>query len=101
PNHLPHFISFPTRRSSDLDEIVEPNHIPLIARALLLDQAHAGRQLLGHRDHLVPRLRRRRDQILAVPEKLGVGVQRYRVDPALPDRKSTRLNSSHVAISYA
>src|SRR5207249_10803418 len=33
-----------------------------------------------------------------VPQSLG---PRYHVRPAVQDRKSTRLNSSHVSISYA
>src|SRR5690349_23848120 len=31
----------------------------------------------------------------------GVGLARQRLSPQHPDRKSTRLNSSHVEISYA
>src|SRR5437870_12797061 len=43
------------------------------------------------------RVRDRRDRPLG-PSRLGVRAER---DRPSPDRKSTRLNSSHVAISYA
>src|SRR5205807_3479452 len=62
---------FPTRRSSDL---------------LLLD---------GDRDHLVLEDAR-------VPRLFGALLRRERdLVHFLPDRKSTRLNSSHLVISYA
>src|SRR5690606_41962992 len=71
---------FPTRRSSDLS-----------ARLLIADQA---------RHRLDP-------HVLAVlapqPERraAGLGRRQQRVPRAGQDRKSTRLNSSHVKISYA
>src|SRR5437868_7941539 len=68
--------SFPTRRSSDL--------------------LHAGEEVvLGVPDPALPGLQRRQrgDDVAA-----AFGMLR---DPRLEDRKSTRLNSSHVSISYA
>src|SRR5207253_5881306 len=89
PLHLP---SFPTRRSSDLP--VRHLSSRRAARHHLFDRPDL--QLLLHR--------RRREQRLLGPR----GRERLRADvfvlPArqrLQDRKSTRLNSSHVAISYA
>src|SRR5207249_11990862 len=88
PPHLP---SFPTRRSSDLRELggdesalarlaepVEPLALVLVGARLLVPQ---------------------RPQLVAAEE-----VGKARDDRCLLrhlDRKSTRLNSSHVSISYA
>src|SRR5207253_4864942 len=96
-----HLRSFPTRRSSDLRrdawrELGERAEIALDRRQIvdlvLLDDAA--------------------DRVLSRLENAGLGGNRHRLlQPAdlqrkveralLPDRKSTRLNSSHVAISYA
>src|SRR5690606_40523807 len=68
-----HLHSFPTRRSSDLDQIFTP-------------------RITTHDPHPV-----------AVKQNVGVFVSEG--EPAsedvMEDRKSTRLNSSHVKISYA
>src|SRR5205807_7704757 len=93
PRVLRHLPSFPTRRSSDLD-------------------AHHGR----------PARRRRADDLAEPPRarasgRLARGQRRQHRRPELPrvpppvalehhhlpdeDRKSTRLNSSHLVISYA
>src|SRR5690606_40967717 len=69
---LPELHSFPTRRSSDLERL-GPRHRDRLPRGHL-ERAHQGRLLL-HRRPRLPAGRR--------------------------DRKSTRLNSSHVKISYA
>ena len=66
------------------DEVVEPDDVALVLLALLEDVALARRKLLRHRDHLVPRLRRGGDEVLAVPEQLHVGVQRDPVGLVLP-----------------
>src|SRR5690625_5930961 len=63
--------TFPTRRSSDLDEDLRLRRVA--ARAVL--------ELAGHRGRL--------QRALAARRLAGL------------DRKSTRLNSSHVASSYA
>src|SRR5207249_8630755 len=83
--------SFPTRRSSDLESLDDLPVLPLreeatdARRHLGADVAHL-RQLLGGGIH----------DALERPEVLGEGL-----GGALRDRKSTRLNSSHVSISYA
>src|SRR5699024_11328767 len=99
--HLLQLTSFPTRRSSDLEVYVEqppgfederyPDHVCKLSKALYgLKQApRAWYECL-------------RDFLLANAFKVG------KADPTLftktcdgEDRKSTRLNSSHVSISYA
>src|SRR5690606_41197198 len=74
--------SFPTRRSSDLPQADAP------------PTAATGRTYPGaDRSLRLPRLRRQRPGHGARPgQPRGAGLE---------DRKSTRLNSSHVKISYA
>src|SRR5207253_5121733 len=79
--------SFPTRRSSDLHGL---GAAAGIATSRLVDQI--GRETAAHEDVLEPLAAVRR--CLPRPRELQVAVQKQ-------DRKSTRLNSSHVAISYA
>src|SRR5690606_40312588 len=86
--------SFPTRRSSDLrhnlatarrEGDVHKN------RLILVGEAHALKfQRIVYRGH---HLR------TAIPGRFGGGVQH--LEEPFGDRKSTRLNSSHVKISYA
>src|SRR5699024_12437504 len=88
PRVLP---SFPTRRSSDLLLVPLPVILPLFAAGVKL--ALGGRR---------PKLQQAVSLItltvvLIVGALLMVGSQRY----GPQDRKSTRLNSSHVSISYA
>src|SRR5690606_41506740 len=68
--------SFPTRRSSDL-------------RAL---ECALPEQVVHERSDREPDLR---------PQRLVVGLEHGELRAAVQDRKSTRLNSSHVKISYA
>src|SRR5690606_41422054 len=91
PRALP---PFPTRRSSDLfgDTVeVDPQ---LIAPVRVRPQLQA--TTVGEPLHLRARHRRRDRQQADVPPRRA---QHRRV--LVPDRKSTRLNSSHVKISYA
>src|SRR5690349_22417936 len=81
---------FPTRRSSDLSVVRRAGDFH--------DRAAGGRQraeLLGVHGTAVRaqavRVRRLRSGPAGAPRQLA----------ATPDRKSTRLNSSHVEISYA
>src|SRR5207249_12127035 len=77
--HHPHLHSFPTRRSSDLKH-----------RVAFHGARDVGADALGiriHRHHLLL-------------HRLGVIGQMNGVEEE-GDRKSTRLNSSHVSISYA
>src|SRR5699024_12875365 len=69
--------SFPTRRSSDLGQVIIPwkdaeNPVLLIQKVIVPGMAQ-----------------------IAVP------VHHKDLNGEIPDRKSTRLNSSHVSISYA
>src|SRR5207248_9000288 len=83
---------FPTRRSSDLE-----------SRIALMDASAFGVQRIGDTGSLIvagttvgipllPRI----DQPFSSSSAMMV-----RVTPLTPDRKSTRLNSSHRTISYA
>src|SRR5207253_9934437 len=93
PSHLP---SSPTRRSSDLDSR-DPRE-PGVGRVLLAREyrdllGFGGIEAAGTQVDAVLRFERRRDRRHAVvPRRASAGRL---------DRKSTRLNSSHVAISYA
>src|SRR5439155_21297681 len=81
--------SFPTRRSSDLHPDVRPAERPRLRR--VPDEAGDGVAPRPQRLHQV-----RTDEPGATwCRRCGRGAT-----PS-PDRKSTRLNSSHVAISYA
>src|SRR5699024_11991560 len=92
PRAPPDLHSFPTRRSSDLDPRYQEATEPL--RCL-----GQGEEEIAHRrrgEPLVPG-----DAVKAFTggyRTRGVGAH---VRTALLDRKSTRLNSSHVSISYA
>src|SRR5690606_41821521 len=89
----PHLHSFPTRRSSDL-------HLPALEPALDLQDPRAG----GDPDHRAARrltLVFRGSRRQACLDPVGHARSPIRGGPRLRDRKSTRLNSSHVKISYA
>src|SRR5690606_41394776 len=79
--HHPDLHSFPTRRSSDL----RPG-----------TAVHREQRGL-HR----PAVHRQRDPLLGQPRHPRRRIDRPDPDGAPADRKSTRLNSSHVKISYA
>src|SRR5207249_11703213 len=78
-----HLHSFPTRRSSDLSG---------------LELGHSKRRRLAAHDDRRERCRRELLQRVREPERVGRGHVDNRGGG---DRKSTRLNSSHVSISYA
>src|SRR5690606_41131229 len=93
--------SFPTRRSSDLlerrDELLAPFD-PFFFPARPLARAHAGP--LGEPRHPRQRkVRAHRYQSPAIAIHSAVAAIAA-VSPRRIDRKSTRLNSSHVKISY-
>src|SRR5699024_12563987 len=83
-DHSRYLHSFPTRRSSDLQQQLEKRGL---AAAVAADETQlpAGVQLLAH--------------VLKDGVEAGRVGKRQMFD--LEDRKSTRLNSSHVSISYA
>src|SRR5690606_41238878 len=72
--HPPHLHSFPTRRSSDL----RPHQRP----------GAGGHHAAGH-------------ALRGAHRERGGGEQQRHEPQPVEDRKSTRLNSSHVKISYA
>src|SRR5690606_41961457 len=92
--------SFPTRRSSDLRRWIIASAVMLavFAVAVVLSALSLGIRLPG-----------REPRSLAVAAGFDpnegwirqLGPQRYEVNLFAQDRKSTRLNSSHVKISYA
>src|SRR5690606_41633024 len=88
--HLP---PFPTRRSSDLAQ--EPDAVLEPRREHLRRNRARTAQTRGRAPRLRPRvaLRAARHEAPQVPEEHPLSRRR--------DRKSTRLNSSHVKISYA
>src|SRR5207253_9760842 len=85
---FPFLHSFPTRRSSDLADSVG---------------RHGGRRAGRRLDQLARPVRQRLFAGDRVARQVGPGDEAEpRLDRASwSDRKSTRLNSSHVAISYA
>src|SRR5207253_6232415 len=90
--HSPHpnLHSFPTRRSSDLR--------PLLRLLHRSDREEAAQSLSPRHAGALLRHGRLQPDLQVLPE-LG-HFESARARPC-PDRKSTRLNSSHVAISYA
>src|SRR5690242_21621227 len=78
--HPPRSTLFPTRRSSDLDGEIE-------------DRRGGDDGLHGGLEAAVGRDRMNGDGV--------AGEARHQQERARPDRKSTRLNSSHMSISYA
>src|SRR5690349_23765149 len=79
--------SFPTRRSSDL--ALSQNNGQL---AISWKTARGNRLMLTWEE---------RGSLHPVPTKRGSGFGMQLIDKGIRDRKSTRLNSSHVEISYA
>src|SRR5205814_10152333 len=77
--------SFPTRRSSDLGFV----------------SASAGRTRASPRGRRARRSRLRRPLPASPPRARATCAERSAAREPAPDRKSTRLNSSHLGISYA
>src|SRR5207249_8788207 len=100
PGHHPDLHSFPTRRSSDLTAQLALATTLLIAAGLFLKSlVNVTRVDLGV--HVVDVV-----TFSIAPERSGYDSARAlllygRVEDEVGDRKSTRLNSSHVSISYA
>src|SRR5439155_21678202 len=89
--HLRDLHSFPTRRSSDLI---------LGKRADLCRFGHCCSHKLRDPRHRDVRRRQLAELVLGRRQVL-FRVERHQSTSSARDRKSTRLNSSHVAISYA
>src|SRR5690606_39700338 len=101
PAHQPHLPSFPTRRSSDLKTIEscliakelmergEANGLTVLCSPALAEQWQA-----ELRDKFAI------EATLVLPSTATRLERDLRLDETI-DRKSTRLNSSHVKISYA
>src|SRR5690606_41593150 len=96
---LPSLHSFPTRRSSDLADDLPDVQQPLDADLVLAPvppfaAALGAAELAG---------RQRAVRLQAVADPVADALGDLVPAPAAPqvDRKSTRLNSSHVKISYA
>src|SRR5207253_9431173 len=91
PRQLSPLHSFPTRRSSDLyilvDEFQDTN-IAQLELLWLLGGEHRNIVAVGDDDQAIYRFR-------------GASFGSFTIFLQKLDRKSTRLNSSHVAISYA
>src|SRR5690606_40169801 len=88
----PDLPSFPTRRSSDLDRHLLAAHVgQLLPAAVGAEEVHVRAE------------RARRALVLAARETDEATHRHHRPRPGdrVEDRKSTRLNSSHVKISYA
>src|SRR5439155_23874170 len=92
-----HFHSFPTRRSSDLVQAVE---VPARARDRHGGRARFFADARVHRER-AERVGRERPRVRARRARRYDGAAAALLHRRREDRKSTRLNSSHVAISYA
>src|SRR5207249_12010724 len=89
--------SFPTRRSSDLDE--GASGLPLAVQAMTaMREERVGRQPVANRSASATTLTSDAHEFLLEDKATESG--EYFGFRGL-DRKSTRLNSSHVSISYA
>src|SRR5690606_40125196 len=84
---------FPSRRSSDLNN----SYYAKVKDQLALGQ-HIGADLVTLTDWMASRWIRLGYAQELNPDNIP---NRKNLEPALADRKSTRLNSSHVKISYA
>src|SRR5207253_11524227 len=96
PRNVP---SFPTRRSSDLDPLVPESHPrplreshPSLLGAVRPDHSPIVSRLVGSVLQAI---------LAALLHALPSGALGFQNYADRLDRKSTRLNSSHVAISYA
>src|SRR5207253_9993720 len=97
PHRDPH--SFPTRRSSDLTLVVQ-DFGQRKGKGATLQGGHDARDDFAQRFEMVAAFQR--DHEPAPAKASGQrGSPGHQVHVGWRDRKSTRLNSSHVAISYA
>src|SRR5690606_41031932 len=82
-----HLHSFPTRRSSDLKTLIEKH--------VLYTNSSRGKALLEDWESNL------KNFVKVMPTEYKLALKRLETEEQMVDRKSTRLNSSHVKISYA
>src|SRR5207249_10087303 len=101
PAPHPSLHSFPTRRSSDLSRA--PPGPPKVCDhpSMQFNPPRAAPPTTDERELLLRFLHRQREEVVAAAAGLTDAQARWTPDGRLLDRKSTRLNSSHVSISYA
>src|SRR5204863_9728648 len=89
-----HTHSFPTRRSSDLHEVINPATEEAVTEITLGSEADV--------DHAVAAARKAFESFArtSIDERVAL-IEAILAEYKNRDRKSTRLNSSHVEISYA
>src|SRR5205807_4533233 len=90
-------LSFPTRRSSDL---IDPFQLTQILRILEDALDPSGSTLEPIRIELSKKPKLKIEE-MSDSGFVSVDLSEVVVEETLPDRKSTRLNSSHLVISYA
>src|SRR5207249_12057915 len=100
PHHPPHPHSFPTRRSSDLLAA----QYPVVAK--LLEYRTMQKALTSYGANMVEFINPTTGRLHADFRQIGAPTGRFactnpNIQQVPQDRKSTRLNSSHVSISYA
>src|SRR5207253_10663016 len=96
--YLPDLHSFPTRRSSDLLQVLPASEVPVV-EAHISGCAECRREMEALRPIIAGFVSWPTD-VLRPSTSLWERLAR-RIAAETGDRKSTRLNSSHVAISYA
>src|SRR5439155_24421626 len=101
PCHGPrrHLPSFPTRRSSDLTVLHKDGAIEMS-----YDQLAAKDAIVGIYPLISPDAEKPESSLSTTkhaPSAAHLDIQKLKLSVVGGDRKSTRLNSSHVAISYA
>src|SRR5690606_40410207 len=94
-----HLTPYPTRRSSDLFRQRKENGRR--RQRISLRYCQPGRRHTRLSGRHRPRLRLPRDRVATVGARLAAESDPSPAAKLVQDRKSTRLNSSHVKISYA